>query len=606
MTTHSNDSPLLQTALAYLRAGKPVFSVDRETKRPLVAWREYQKRLPTEAKVRKWWSRWPEGNLGMATGHLSGVIVVDCDSPEAVQRFTETYPEAQTTKQVETGRGRHFYFRFTEGIHSGKFSLDVDIKAEGGLVVISPSLHANGTQYCDLNDNEPQPLPEALKEALTRRSSSKGNNDNARVLPALERVLERLPGATPRNGGWQASCPVPEHGQGNGDAHPSLSVSLSEDGKALVHCHAGCVTERVLEAVGLTMADLCPSGDEESGRGEKEPSTQTLERFLSKKLLPKEPLIDGVLYRRDLITLVGRRRHGKTTLIGNLALSLAVPTGNFLGYSIQCARRVIVFYLEDDPGELQDKLRRMAQEKDSTGRFHLYTKRDFFDGEIPIDVANSSFQKIVKEVCRLANPDLIVFDNMAHLIGADYNESKKVHTLISFVSDLAQTHNAAMILAAHPRKHSKGEWPRTRLKNDPEQFFEECMGSSHLINSTGSLWGTERNLTTDRTTLLLGAQRATGMQSFTVVEKDDNDWFHPISDYDENLALACHTPKRKQAWDLLPSGQPLGFNEAFRLVGQTLKSKTSFSGWWGDLKRLGLLEKTGDGSYVKVGAKEAQ
>src|SRR5262249_60346667 len=62
--------------------------------------------------------------------------------------------------------------------------------------------------------------------------------------------------------------------------------------------------------------------------------TQTLEDFLEKDLPPKEPLIEGVLYRRDTISLVGRRRHGKTTLIGNLSLALSLPLSDFLGYSI--------------------------------------------------------------------------------------------------------------------------------------------------------------------------------------------------------------------------------------------------------------------------------
>ena len=34
--------------------------------------------------------------------------------------------------------------------------------------------------------------------------------------------------------GWQTHCPA------HGDEHPSLSLTEGEDGKVLVHCHAGC------------------------------------------------------------------------------------------------------------------------------------------------------------------------------------------------------------------------------------------------------------------------------------------------------------------------------------------------------------------------------
>ena len=61
----------------------------------------------------------------------------------------------------------------------------------------------------------------------------------------------------------------------------------------------------------------------------------TLKEFLGKNLPKKEPLVDGLIYRRDNCTLVGRRRHGKTTLVSNLVLALTLPKPDFLGYTFQ-------------------------------------------------------------------------------------------------------------------------------------------------------------------------------------------------------------------------------------------------------------------------------
>ena len=47
---------------------------------------------------------------------------------------------------------------------------------------------------------------------------------------------------------WMAKCPAHE------DRSPSLSVSVAD--KVLIHCFAGCHAGDVLEAVGLTFADL--------------------------------------------------------------------------------------------------------------------------------------------------------------------------------------------------------------------------------------------------------------------------------------------------------------------------------------------------------------
>jgi hypothetical protein len=77
----------------------------------------------------------------------------------------------------------------------------------------------------------------------------------------LDIVLERLYGVSPVRGGYEASCPHPKHGLRRGDVHPSLSVSEGEDGQALVRCHAGCPTEEVVEAIGLSMRDLFEQQD---------------------------------------------------------------------------------------------------------------------------------------------------------------------------------------------------------------------------------------------------------------------------------------------------------------------------------------------------------
>ena len=54
---------------------------------------------------------------------------------------------------------------------------------------------------------------------------------------------------------WAAQCPAHD------DRAPSLSIGTGTEGVPLVHCQAGCRTEDVLGAVGLTLADLMPDRD---------------------------------------------------------------------------------------------------------------------------------------------------------------------------------------------------------------------------------------------------------------------------------------------------------------------------------------------------------
>lgn len=68
----------------------------------------------------------------------------------------------------------------------------------------------------------------------------------------LELLLLRLRGVKQHGARYTARCPAHE------DKSPSLSLSRGDDGRALVHCYAGCELRDVLTAVGLELRDLFP------------------------------------------------------------------------------------------------------------------------------------------------------------------------------------------------------------------------------------------------------------------------------------------------------------------------------------------------------------
>jgi len=71
----------------------------------------------------------------------------------------------------------------------------------------------------------------------------------------IETVLQHFPGARKTSTGWQACCPAHD------DRTPSLSIAEGEGKRVLLKCHAGCRTEDVVKAAGLTMADLMADSD---------------------------------------------------------------------------------------------------------------------------------------------------------------------------------------------------------------------------------------------------------------------------------------------------------------------------------------------------------
>ena len=70
---------------------------------------------------------------------------------------------------------------------------------------------------------------------------------------SLSTLLSCLDGAKQTGSGKYISrCPAHD------DKSPSLAIKDCGDGRLLVHCFAGCETEDVLSATGLTFSDLMP------------------------------------------------------------------------------------------------------------------------------------------------------------------------------------------------------------------------------------------------------------------------------------------------------------------------------------------------------------
>ncbi|HEX7273271.1 MAG TPA: phage/plasmid primase, P4 family, partial [Casimicrobiaceae bacterium] len=106
-------------------------------------------------QIRQWWISWPEANIGIATGAVSNLLVVDVDGTEgeeSLRRMTESRGPLPATRMAKTGRGRHLYFRHPGGKIKSKAPIcadhpHVDSRGDGGYVVAPPSLHSSGVRY---------------------------------------------------------------------------------------------------------------------------------------------------------------------------------------------------------------------------------------------------------------------------------------------------------------------------------------------------------------------------------------------------------------------------------------------------------------------------
>lgn len=142
-------------ALDYLARGWSVVPVRPRKKSPLIAWQPYQQRHPGFEEVAAWFRKWPGANVGIVTGAISGLVVLDVDPQhgggESLARLEREHgPLPPTMEAVSGGGGRHLYFAHPGGTVHNRTGLapGIDLRGDGGLIIAPPSIHPSGRAYC--------------------------------------------------------------------------------------------------------------------------------------------------------------------------------------------------------------------------------------------------------------------------------------------------------------------------------------------------------------------------------------------------------------------------------------------------------------------------
>lgn len=173
----------------YRARGWSVVPIRPRDKRPLMPWREFQRRRADKTEIFRWFERWPDANIGVVTGQVSNLVVIDIDprhgGEDNLHSLEERHGPLPRTLTVQTGGdGRHLYFaapadpvplRSRVALVGG-----IDVRAEGGLVVAPPSIHPSGRAYAWIDDEEapqdPSALPRWMVSLIRRRSDHSGHD----------------------------------------------------------------------------------------------------------------------------------------------------------------------------------------------------------------------------------------------------------------------------------------------------------------------------------------------------------------------------------------------------------------------------------------------
>jgi hypothetical protein len=149
------------------------------------------------ATIDTWAARWPRANWAMPTGGVSGVVVFEVDARngglEALEALeAELGPLPETVQAISGSGGPHFYLAHPgEGIKikcsAGELAPGVDVRGDGGLVVLPGSLHKSGRRYEWEISSHPAdvalaPIPPAWLARLTATTPTKLGAAKGRAL----------------------------------------------------------------------------------------------------------------------------------------------------------------------------------------------------------------------------------------------------------------------------------------------------------------------------------------------------------------------------------------------------------------------------------------
>lgn len=189
LVSHSQHTPsskpsqeLYRSAISIASRGKPVFPLIPKGKKPVTE-HGLKDASTNTAKIKEWWEQYPAANIGMVTGWLSGTWVLDIDGEEGEESLRALIGRhgelPQTAESITGGGGRHIFFLCPKALtisnSAGRLGAGIDVRANGGYVVMPPSIHESGKKYAWSVDsgNQMSHAPEWLLRLINKPQDQK-------------------------------------------------------------------------------------------------------------------------------------------------------------------------------------------------------------------------------------------------------------------------------------------------------------------------------------------------------------------------------------------------------------------------------------------------
>jgi hypothetical protein len=573
----------------YVEYGMSLITVQPGTKIAAISWKEGQNQAADVKQLTEWHQANPDCNWAAITGAISGTVVVDIDSDDAMADLIKRgLPEGPI---VSTPRGKHLYFKYPECPVYSRVGIlpNVDIRAEGGYVIVPPSQLDDGGSYeweVGLDEATLPDLPSWLMDLLSADETPVAANQDIPSDPTahaaaafageLNSVLSAREGT--RNDTLNNSA------YSLGQIVSSGGLGLSEVSTALqtVARHIGLEEDEVRKTVRSGI---------ESGIANPRYKNETPYKLLSYKDLLELPeptwLIDGLLPSHGISELYGDPAVGKSFVAIDWAAHVATGR-DWLGHPVKQGP-VVYIYAEGVNGI---KIRMSAW---SNVHQDLHEAPMKVIGEaVPI-----TEPKAIKDLTSTIRAEfgddisLVVVDTLARCIGgSDENSTKEMGQFIYALGSLQAEFGCAVLVVHHTGKNAdKGARGSSALRAAVDAEFKLSSSGNKVMKLSNH----KQKDAEESATIHLKLTPECGSSSCVVEAVDASEWrandnrnSEPTAEMKKrkilNLLASSSIPLTRKDWiqmimdaDILRSSQASTYIKELVEQGLVVKQDKAFA-----------------------------
>lgn len=586
----------------YIDSGWSILPVKPDEKRPYMTnWLQYTRTRPGKQLVSNWFNNLTGAGVGLVTGKISGVVVLDVEHwcPTPVDELLKKYPTNMVARSG--GGGVHLFYSYPQNV--GRITNRVgifegaDLRADGGFLVLPPTMHPSGNRYEWIKRGIPGAFPMAFLDLESRSPTS----NEGWITEALRGVSEggrndtcaRLAGYFFKKG-LNSDIVEALLMEWNEKNDPPLPVSeVRTTIKSIERSHAGA--ERQFTSV-----------DFKDDRNEHHETTNTSTFGIMKmadyvKGYGGEGvswLVDEWLPDSSITFLVSPPESYKTWILLDLAVSVSAGVP-FLGkYRVNSPGPTLIIQQEDSHSGLTDRLALIAEQKlGALPKLDGETWSIPTMPDIPIYVhpdrqlrfGNKQVISELEQQIAQLRPKVVMIDPLYSTTDSTDNYMADLANRMMVLKTWRDKYGCSFVIAHHSKKNL-----------DPDSTAREDSWGSQFLNAfLEAGWQVRRNprlaqneIVVRRHSKVMGNQSPISL-TFDISTVYPMRYLVTARPYEMAPAGEARQPAQANLLDLLHNG-PLSQTD---LCNQTGKGRSTISRQIRQLEAAGVVEKMPDGKW---------